>query len=81
MKKSEKLIKRLEDEFNLKAVSFYRCYPGYWQRKAGTWVWWVELDNGRLIGSSQSVTSLLKCKKWYIVVSPVLSVDDEIVGE
>lgn len=64
-KKSERLVARLRAEGFIRedaSVKFERCYPGYWQRSAGAWSWTVYGD-GVDIGSTETVTRLLKAKQ------------------
>ena len=65
MKKSERLMKRLEDELHLDipvGSRFRRLYPGHAQRANGAWSWCIERHPQYDIGSNFSVTELLKCK-------------------
>lgn len=60
----DKLVKRLNDDFdlNLEASKFRRLRPGYWQRRQGAWSW-IITDNSRDYGSQNTVKECLIAKK------------------
>lgn len=66
MTKVEQLVKFVSDEFgiHLRAESFRRVRPGYWQRSRGAWSWGILEENGYDFGSQSSVTDLLKYKDY-----------------
>jgi hypothetical protein len=61
--KFERLADRVKNELNLTLTDFHRHYPGHWQRSRGAFVWSATAKEGFFIGSSYSVTELLKANK------------------
>ncbi len=60
----QKLHTKIKNDTGLILNNFERCYPGYWQRARGAWVWSATIDDTIApIGSIYSATYLLKCKK------------------
>lgn len=63
----ERLCKKIERDIGIKCVpcTFRRTYAGYWQRRAGGFVWEMSAKGlSYEIGSTQSATELVKsnCK-------------------
>lgn len=69
MTKSQRLIERLSKELDTtfpEGTEVRRTYAGRNQRACGAWSWFLYCEKELIssIGSSYTVTELLKAKKW-----------------
>ena len=63
-----KLQKRLSEELGITAGQFRRTYAGYWERRQGRFTWAAITDQGKIIGSTERATDLVKAKR--LVLDP-----------
>jgi len=81
MKPFDILALRIQQECGIACRNFRRLWPSPWQRAAGAWTWYAEIDGERtIIGSQYSVTKLLRAKKIFIYHS-FRGGDPEVLGK
>ncbi len=67
MKISDKLIKRIEYQFQIPIKYIQRIYPGYSDKERGTWSWFaLSLDGSICVGSVCTMSECAKSDSWII---------------
>jgi len=81
-KLSEKLAKRIKEEFDIDVIpKIYRTRVGYHQKACGAWLWYMNSINGWLVASCYRASDVVKAKKLSIMRSHPVSYDEEILIE
>jgi hypothetical protein len=75
----ERLAIKIKADVGIEACNFKRLYTGYWQKKAGAWVWRADYTiegKAYVLGSQWPATALLSANK--LVTSTEHAFDTDI---